>query len=674
MRILICGHTSFASQGLPRLLRAAGHSVTCFGRGAAPDSRQDPEYGTVVTSPVTGLHENPLLRPDATGGRFDAVVNYILLKDDDIARNVAYTQSLLSFCRATGVPHLVHISSVSSYNGKLKLITEDATLEQDPLSKGAYGSLKVASDNDILAHRPPATRLTMIRPGFILGSGLVDPIVGTGARLPWNRLLVIGTGESTFPVIERRTVNEAVRRVIESPGKDDVESILLVADNSPTRREYMAGVAKELGAGTGGTTFPSIVWWSLAIGGEAVARLIGQAKLKPFSKLASRLRRQRFDARRSQERLGLKFDADWRTGLRESLGGQSRNFELPYDPQAVEGALAARRPPQRVAFLGYGRIVKQKHLPALRRLGFGGQIDAYDLLARTDADTDQAVRAIGGGAMDAADLYVVASPGPAHVDAISRIPEPRGAVLVEKPLGYNEAELARWQAFAGGRAGPVMVCHNYRYKDNVAAMLRLLSNVNPGRLLHAHVDFSSPPASHDSVPWLRNERRARTLLLDYALHFLDLACMFSVPGQPWELADVRHELNPLGQTAVIQGTARSQYSASFLLRQGFAPRRCRILFTFQNYSASLGFFPDTFVPHVSNDNAWLYKQESKASGRATRRKILDKLTGRDADPSHARVLAAATAGDAALAAPLAVGRLTPFYNLLFAIDRAVYGS
>ena len=40
-----------------------------------------------------------------------------------------------------------------------------------------------------------------------------------------------------------------------------------------------------------------------------------------------------------------------------------------------------------------------------------------------------------------------------------------------------------------------------------------------------------------------------------------------------------------------------------------------MLLTFQNYSASLGFFPDTFTPLMAHDNATLYKLEAKANAR-----------------------------------------------------------
>jgi predicted dehydrogenase len=203
-------------------------------------------------------------------------------------------------------------------------------------------------------------------------------------------------------------------------------------------------------------------------------------------------------------------------------------------------------------------------------------------------------------------------------------------------------------------------------------MMSLLETHNPGRLHHVDVDFSSPPVSNDSAAWLREERVARTLLLDYSLHFLDLACMFS--SVPWELSNVRFQRNARGQTSVIQGAAKADYSVQFLLRQGFAPRRARMRFTFQNYSVSLGFFPDTFVPYMSQDNAWLYKREARVIARATRRKVFDKLRGKDSDPSHARVFAVAGDTDIAAASSLTLSRVRGFYELLFQISDAVYDS
>jgi hypothetical protein len=104
------------------------------------------------------------------------------------------------------------------------------------------------------------------------------------------------------------------------------------------------------------------------------------------------------------------------------------------------------------------------------------------------------------------------------------------------------------------------------------------------------------------------------------------------------------------------------------------PRRCRILFTFQNYSCSLGFFPDTFVPHMADDSWSVYKMEGKASFRATRRKILDKLTGGDSDLSHAAVYLAAVGQAPEIASSISLPRLRSFYQVLLQLADAVYGS
>jgi len=118
MRVLVCGHRSFVGTGILEALRGAGHDVVAFNRGPAGES------DGVVTGPVDQLHLNshllPPLRP------FDAVVNYILLKDEPVDRNVAFAESPLRFCRETGVRHLLHLSSISSYKANVAVVHEGA--------------------------------------------------------------------------------------------------------------------------------------------------------------------------------------------------------------------------------------------------------------------------------------------------------------------------------------------------------------------------------------------------------------------------------------------------------------------------------------------------------------------------------------------------------------------
>ncbi len=142
----------------------------------------------------------------------------------------------------------------------------------------------------------------------------------------------------------------------------------------------------------------------------------------------------------------------------------------------------------------------------------------------------------------------------------------------------------------------------------------------------------------------------------------------------WNLKDIRSDINYQNQTGLIEGRmASGNYHVNFLLRQGFITRRARVTFTFENYLCSLGFFPDTFVPHMSFDSWSLYNMESRANFRATIRKVVDKFTRRESDDSHALAMMAAL-GDDRLAGSLSLAGLEQVYRILFKIGREVYGG
>jgi predicted dehydrogenase len=293
------------------------------------------------------------------------------------------------------------------------------------------------------------------------------------------------------------------------------------------------------------------------------------------------------------------------------------------------------------------------------------------MVAGTDPN-GQTIKSIKTEKVGDSDLIVVASPGTAHIQAIEQIGAAKGPVLIEKPLCYSDEELAKWLAFGKSRQDPIYVCHNYRFKKNVRAAIDTLAKWNPGELHHVNIHFESPPVSASSSPWMRNERVSRTLLLDFSLHFLDLACMFGRGA--WKTDNVRYTLNSAGQTAVIDGHIKCDtYGVSFLLRQGFGPRRARVLMNFQNYSVSLGFFPDTYVTYMSNDNPWLHKYEKKQSMKATVRKIIDKLTNKESDDSHPIALGAALGALPTYEKCIRMETLAPFYTGMFELSRHVYG-
>ncbi len=656
-RILICGHRSFAAKELGPLLTRYGHQVTNFTRGRIG------REGDTVRGPVEKMHENPHL-----AGPFDTVINYIILKDDDIAANERHMDSLLKFCSGTGVKHLIHLSSVSVYSAAAKVVTEDAPAETDPSRKGSYGALKVAQDNWLRNHHPDGLKITYFRPGFIFGPGMLDPIIGMGARLPGNQVLCLGGAGNRVSAITRELVDEALARTVAKPPEGKSQVVLVVDPNGPARKDYLTECCKRLGIGTHVVSLPKWFWLTAAAGGEVMIKFTGM-KVSPWKVISNACREQRFDPRATEQRLDMKFNADWKTALTNSMDEQVPNFVWPYRPVEPETTRA-----RRVNIIGYGGIIKQKHLPALKKLNFEGTIEAYDVKAGKDPN-GQEIKAIEGSTLGAADLHIVASPGRFHNAAIPLLRPAQGAILVEKPLCYTEGELDEWLAFDTERRmqnkGGVFILHNSRFKPNVLAFMRHLQTYNPGRLISVDINYQSPSVGKHSPAWRRDERGSQTLLLDYSLHWLDLAMMFT--RDAWTVKDLRWTMNKQGQTDLIEGRITSpQYAVNLCLRQGFIPKRCRVMFTFENYLCSLGFFPDTFVPHMSFDSWSLYKKESKANFRATFGKVVDKLTKKDSDNSHAVAMMGAL-GDPRVSECMTIGAMQNIYRGLFVLSKAVYG-
>ena len=631
------------------MLESSGCDVATFSRGPLEST----EHG--ATGPVTALHENPYL-----SDRFDAVVNYIFLQNESVGDNLAYVDSLLKFCAARKVKHLIHISSCSVYPNHAKHIDETVPAETDPRTKGPYGAVKVAAESFITSRLSESMKVSMIRPGIVLGLQMGGFMGGIALRLPTNALLGLGNADSQMPVVERAQMNRVIARLIASPPESAVEPVLLAAPNSPTRREYIDACCDVLGAGSRSFWLPTPVWLAAAGFGELVLPLVGKRGTGVYSKVRSVCRYQRYSVAATEKRVGESLQTDWRTALARSFTGTERNYHLPEAPRA-QGA------PASVSFLGFGRIVKQRYLPALRRLGFSGRIDAFDLAPREDSGVT--IQDIHAGRPAPAALHVVATPGPAHIEAAGILEGIAGRILVEKPLGYTRQDVAQWLAIDAARPDGVYCCHSSRYRRNVIDMLAHLRRYNSGRLIHAQVEFQSPPVAWDPAPWLRAERRSATLLLDYGIHLLDIASMFA-QGEP-ELCHCSHQLNGNRETESITGSAAFEnYTVDFVLRQGLFPRKASVRFTFRHYSVHLGFSPDVFVPVMTDDNFGRSLKEARRQITETGRKAIAALTGRDSDRAHDHVIAGLSAPDEATG--LRVMQLKPVYELLFAIKDRVY--
>jgi nucleoside-diphosphate-sugar epimerase len=653
--VLVIGYQAFAARGLGEELASKGFVVDGFARrmGTAELGYRSTIHGSVSS----------LLATPGFDDHYDIVINFLLIKDGGIDPNTGYLDALLEFCRRKTVNHLIHISSVSVYPGDVTHVNESTAIESNPNEKGKYGALKVATDQFLKDNLHGLCRLTLLRPGFILGKGLSDPIVGMAFRTPYNRLLVLGSRTNTVPITTRKIVHRALVQLAldDNRQSNKIDAYILVSSNSPTREKFLHFLCQNAGMGKAVIGFPSWLWKVSGYAAGVAEKLLGTG-FNAKKTLINAARNQSFDSSRSASNLGISLDVDWQEELLESLEGQAKNFATRDFHRIPRPDLSS------VGFIGWGRIVKQKHLPALKQLKFSPKILAYDVQDRQD-ETGQLIQTIPSDTLEPAQLYVVASPGPAHIQSISPLSSVECPILVEKPLAYNMEELEAWKSFAATRKHKIVTCHNYRYKQNVLEMTKHLATYNPGEIKHVDLWFQSPPVSNESAAWLKDERASRTLLYDYSIHFLDVATMFC--NGPWSLDSVRSELNARDETALIQGQATCEkYSLSFLIRQGAMPRRSRIRFVFQNYDVTLGFFPETFSYSMSNESPYLERQNAGKLGAAIRRKIIEKLRHKDSDHSHAEIISEAI--DASRDSQISVENLYEFYKLLFTIGDRVY--
>jgi nucleoside-diphosphate-sugar epimerase len=306
-KILLLGSSSFAAQGLPDRLIADGHEVFTFHRGEVGRD------GACITGSVLDLCGNPGLDE-----RFDVVVNYVVLKDCSLEENGAYINELLRFCGRCKAGHLIHISSVSVYSESVRHVVEDADVEQNPENKGSYGALKVVQDLHLQQRKNRNLRVSSVRPGFILGQGLKNPVVGMAMRLGGGLVLQLGSGKNVLPVTTRVSVNKTVARLVEMEFVGE-EQVVLVADKgSPSRREWLVECCRCAGIGKMVVGLPKWVWMCAGLVGEIAARLL-RKNIRPMNVVANMCREMTYDASKSELFLQLDFSCDWRAELRNAV-------------------------------------------------------------------------------------------------------------------------------------------------------------------------------------------------------------------------------------------------------------------------------------------------------------------------------------------------------------------
>lgn len=194
-KILICGATSFVAKGFKELLIQQGFDVDTFGR-------KDGSY--------LEIDKNPLLADS-----YEAVVNFAVLKDQNIENNVSYMKSLVEMCKQKQVKKLIHFSSIMVYSYHLGKLDENSPKDTvaNTMMEG-YGKIKIACDeflNSVKQSLP--FEVVMVRPGYVLAENRPAPFI---KRLPCGVSVILGNKKSRQPIVKREDIHLALLKIIET--------------------------------------------------------------------------------------------------------------------------------------------------------------------------------------------------------------------------------------------------------------------------------------------------------------------------------------------------------------------------------------------------------------------------------------------------------------------------
>ncbi len=402
--------------------------------------------------------------------------------------------------------------------------------------------------------------------------------------------------------------------------------------------------------------------WSLAAVSWPIS-LLKRSRVRLAKLFEHNIRVRSYDCSVTSAALRLDLDFDWRKELR-------RLYHVQPPVRWPEGTAGDGGLPQaqRVLYVGFGRIVRQKHLPALERIGFKGAVTALDTLPPVLPKAKSYSIELAKENPAQCDHAVITAPWKSRSD-ILRSTTAR-FLLLEKPFAVSRAHLEEMRLLCADRR--VWVLHNYRLKNNARKLRQFVQKYSSGELRHVTLRFETPTPFIEKSAWMRRERENRILLTDYSLHFLDLAWLFFEGAMTIRRLKVTD--NDRGELeSVAADLSFENGNCTLLIRQGCHRREAHIQYCFQNYDAHLRFFPDVFRATFGGHSAFDDVQMAIGAAASTTAKIGEKLGLLVADRSHDELLASFVGLEGGCELDeFSVDKLLPFYERLTQLADAAY--
>jgi nucleoside-diphosphate-sugar epimerase len=221
-KVLILGNNSFVAKGLYEKLSESDNSVHCFTRGS------EGRKGDFITGDIMNINSNIYLNE-----HYDTVINFIILKDESVEKNVLFLQELIKFCNKSGVKRLLQISSIIVYDYKLNFINESTPIDLHK-KENTYALIKTEVDKYLESLENQPFSLSLIRPGFVVENKFAVPYF---IKLPFNFMVLKGGKKSILPIVYRNDLQDSIKNIVIDGLREKV--YLFVPSTNITKYNFM---------------------------------------------------------------------------------------------------------------------------------------------------------------------------------------------------------------------------------------------------------------------------------------------------------------------------------------------------------------------------------------------------------------------------------------------------
>lgn len=267
MRVAVTGASGFLGGALARRLVEQGHEVFAYGR-----RHIDSIEHSILNYSQWDLRDGPITAPFV-----DAVVHCAAMVGDwgreaDYHRvNVDGTMAVLT--TFSDVDRFIHVSTTSVYssNQPNRHLTEDAPVGTELHT--AYAKTKTEAEQAVTSSGRNAV---ILRPHIVYGPGDTTLLPRVLSAIRFGCLLVPGNGKNYISVTHISNFVHAVCCALDGSTRSGTFNI---ADREPvTVDELLRTLLGNYGVEVKLLYIPRSIAWTIAVAGEAVARLAGSVR------------------------------------------------------------------------------------------------------------------------------------------------------------------------------------------------------------------------------------------------------------------------------------------------------------------------------------------------------------------------------------------------------------